>query len=52
MTDLPELGVIRAQLTSKFGKDYAFEAGDDRYAYKFQVNENLKRCGRRRRCRV
>ena len=44
VTDLPELAAIKALLTSKYGKDYAFEASDDRYAYKFQVNENLKQC--------
>lgn len=44
VTDLPELAAIKALLTSKYGKDYAFEASDDRFAYKFQVNENLKQC--------
>mmetsp|Transcript_2098 Transcript_2098/g.6245 ORF Transcript_2098/g.6245 Transcript_2098/m.6245 type:complete len:570 (+) Transcript_2098:163-1872(+) len=43
VTDLPELAAIKTLLTSKFGKDYAYEAGDDQLAYKFSVNQNLQR---------
>ena len=45
LQDFPELGVIRGLLGHKFGREYIAEASDDTVNRKWQVNENLKRCG-------
>ena len=37
--------MIRGLLGHKFGREYIAEASDDTVNRKWQVNENLKRCG-------
>ncbi len=44
VTDLPELAAIKTLLASKFGKEYAAEAGSEHLCRKWHVNDNLIRC--------
>lgn len=45
ITDLQELGAIKALLAAKFGKEYATEAASDHLCRKWHVNDNLITCG-------